>query len=93
MLVPELRQHAAVGATEKYRPRITHYDQRVAVAEVAGVGRGTGIGPEAVVEVTLLEIGKRLPGVRQVRFGRAGACHQPKLDEVVAGELAWVVQC
>ena len=62
MLVPELREHAAVAAAVELALRVADHDQRQARAQVARVRRGAGLGPEAVVAELLLEVG-------DVRFG------------------------
>ncbi|MNK66747.1 hypothetical protein D3C87_860720 [compost metagenome] len=92
VLVPELREHAAVAAAEELGARVAHHDEGVAVAQVARVGRRARVHPEAVVAVLVLEVGQVVLGVGQVGVGAARAGDQREPHEVVAREAARVVQ-
>ena len=101
VLVAELRQHAALAVGEEGRLRIAHHHQRVAAAQVAGVGRGAGARPEAVVAVAALEIrqmrfaigqGVAAAVAHRLRRARPRAGHQAEPDEIVARQRLRVVE-
>ena len=93
MLVPELGQHTPVPAREKLALGIAHHDQRMAGAEVAGVGRGATGGPEPVVAIALLKVLQVVVGKRQRRFAIRTACtgDQTQAHKIAAAQGLRVV--
>src|SRR5206468_1309980 len=82
VLVPELRQYAPIGTAIEVRARVADDYQRMAAAQVARARRRPGIGPEAVVAISLLEVGNMLLAERQRLLRLAGTGDKTKPDEI-----------